>query len=326
MKRVLSGIQPTSEPTLGNYLGAMRRWPSQQHDNESFWFLPDLHVLSVDHDPALLRSRTMSMANTLLAVGLDPELSTIFVQSHVPAHVEMGWLMESTARFGELRRMTQFKDKGGESEGVHASLFTYPALMAADILLYDIEEVPVGEDQRQHVELTRDLAHRFNTLYGQTLVVPKATLPTSAARVRDLQNPTKKMSKSTGGPGTVWLYEDTDSIAKKFKRAVTDTETAVRYDWEAKPGVSNLLEILGACTGEDPNVLAGRYTQYGPLKTDTAEAVVELVKPVQKRYAELQDDPAYTLRILAEGAAKASVIAEATLLRAKTNIGLLLPQ
>lgn len=327
MKRVLSGIQPTSVPTLGNYLGAMRRWPLEQHENESFWFLPDLHVLTVDHDPEDLRQKTLNMANTYLAIGLDPEVSTLYAQSHIRAHTEASWLMESTARFGELRRMTQFKDKsGGEAEGVHASLFTYPALMAADILLYDIEEVPVGEDQRQHVEFTRDVAQRFNTLYGQTFVVPKATLPKVSARVRDLQNPTKKMSKSTGGQGTVWLYDTPAEITKKFKRAVTDNETEVRYDWENKPGVSNLLEILSSCTGTSPEDLAKNYSQYGPLKTDTAEAFIELVRPVQERYTELSNDPSYTMKVLAQGAAVASEIADATLTRAKTNIGLLMPQ
>jgi tryptophanyl-tRNA synthetase len=325
MTRVLSGITPSSTPTLGNYLGALRRWADSQHEAENFFFVADMHGLTTEHDPALLHERTIALANTLLAVGIDPHVSTIFVQSHVPAHAELGWLIECTARFGELRRMTQFKDKGGENEGVRAGLFTYPCLMAADILLYAIEEVPVGEDQRQHVELTRDVAIRFNSSYGDTFTVPKATMPPTAARVKDLQDPTKKMSKSNEGQGTIFLTEDLASIAKKIKRAVTDTDGEVRYDLENKPGVSNLLEILGACTGESIETLAERYTQYGPLKSDTADAVVEMLQPVQDRYFELADDPATTLGVLAAGAEHAREIAGRTLRRAKERIGFVVP-
>jgi tryptophanyl-tRNA synthetase len=260
----------------------------------------------------------------LLAVGIDPQVATLFVQSHVPAHAELAWIMECTAAFGELRRMTQFKDKSERAEFTSAALFTYPALMAADILLYDTDKVPVGDDQRQHLELTRDLALRFNHRYGDTFVVPEATFPPAGARVMDLQEPTRKMSKSEASPqGTILVLEDLASVAKKVKRAVTDTETEVRYDREAKPGVSNLLDILSACTGEDPEVLAGRYQQYGPLKADTAEAVVELLRPVQERHRALAEDPAGTAELLAIGAGKAAEVADATLGRAREALGLL---
>lgn len=325
MTRALSGITPSNTPTLGNYLGAMRRWVDEQHDAETFFFVADLHALTTEHDPVVLRERTLGLANTLLAVGIDPEVATIFVQSHVREHTELTWLLECTARFGELRRMTQFKEKGGESEGVRVGLFTYPCLMAADILLYDVDSVPVGEDQRQHVELTRDVAIRFNNAFGETFVVPKATMPKAGARIKDLQEPTKKMSKSLDGPGTIRIIEDPASIAKKIKRAVTDPESEVRYDPESKPGVSNLLEILAACTGETPDVLATRYEQYGELKSDTADAVVELLHPVQERYYELESDPATTLGVLGAGAEHASDIASRTLARAQERIGLLQP-
>lgn len=326
MTRVLSGITPSNQPSLGNYLGAMRRWAQDQHRADNFFFIADLHGMTTEHDPVALRERTLGIANWLLAVGLDPDVCTIYVQSHISEHTELGWLLECTARFGELRRMTQFKDKGGESEGVRASLFTYPCLMAADILLYDADEVPVGEDQRQHLELTRDVAHRFNTTYGDTFVMPKATLPAAGARVMDLQDPTRKMSKSEDSPGVVRLFDDPKVIERKIKRAVTDASEGVSYDPEKGPGVANLLDILGAATARSPEALAGEYTQYGPLKSDTAAAVIDLLTPVQARYRELSDEPGETLRLLADGADKARRIAAATLRRAQENIGLLLPQ
>jgi tryptophanyl-tRNA synthetase len=326
MTRVLSGIKPTSRATLGNYVGALRNWVDDQHGGESFFFLADLHALTVDIDPAELRALTLELANTLLAVGIDPTVSTIFAQSHVPEHAELAWLMECTVRFGELRRMTQFKDKGGENEGVSAGLFTYPCLMAADILLYDIDEVPVGEDQRQHLELTRDAAVRFNGKFGDTFVVPKATTPKIGKRLKDLQDPTKKMSKTSGDEaGTIWLADDPKVIEKKIKRAVTDTDGEVRFDPENKPGVSNLLELLGIATGKSPVDLASEYTQYGPLKADTASALIEMLAPVQQRFGELQADPVYTLGVLAQGAERARGIAAKTVLRAKQNVGLLQP-
>lgn len=326
MTRVFSGIKPTGNVHLGNLLGALTRWADEQHTVDSIYCVVDLHALTVPQDPAELRQTTLSLAQILLAVGVDPEVSTLFVQSHVPAHTEGAWLMECTASFGELRRMTQFKDKSDKADFVSGGLFTYPALMAADILLYDATHVPVGADQRQHVELARDLAIRFNSRYGDTFVVPEATFPTAAARVMDLQDPTSKMSKSDdAAPGTILVLDQPKVIEKKLKRAVTDTEAEVRFDPAAKPGVSNLLSILGAATGRTPEEAAVGYTQYGPLKTDTAAAVIEVLAPIQARYADLAADPAETARILASGAAKADALASAAVARAKANIGLLPP-
>jgi tryptophanyl-tRNA synthetase len=324
MTRVFSGIQPTGPVHLGNLLGALRRWVAEQGDAESIFCVVDLHALTIPQDPAELRRRTLELAQLLLAVGIDPERSTLFVQSHVPEHTELSWMLECTAAFGELRRMTQFKDKSDGADFVSAGLFTYPALMAADILLYDTDEVPVGDDQRQHVELARDLAIRFNHRYGDTFVVPRATFPAAGARVMDLQHPTNKMSKSTDSPqGTILVLEDLDTVAKKIKRAVTDTDTDVRFDPAAKPGVSNLLSILGACTGRTPTEAAEGYTRYGDLKTATAEAVVETLRPVQQRFAELAADPTGTAAILAQGAEKARAVAGPVLDRARANLGLL---
>ena len=326
MTRVFSGIKPTGPVQLGNLLGALRRWVVEQDDAETIYCVVDLHALTVPQDPSELQGRTLELAQLLLAVGIDPDRSTLFVQSHVPEHTELSWILECTAAFGELRRMTQFKDKSDNAEFVSAGLFTYPALMAADILLYDTDEVPVGDDQRQHVELARDLAVRFNHRYGDTFVVPEATFPSAGARVMDLQHPTRKMSKSDDSPqGTILVLEDLDAVAKKIKRAVTDTDTDVRFDVEAKPGVSNLLSILGACTGQDPEVVAEGYSRYGDLKTATAEAVVETLRPIQARFAELEADPLGTAAILAKGAEKARSVAAPVLTRARANLGLLPP-
>jgi tryptophanyl-tRNA synthetase len=322
MARVFSGMQPTGDATLGSLLGALRNWVADQNP-DALYCVVDLHALTAPQDPAELHRRTIELATLFLAVGLDPELCTLFVQSHVHEHTELSWLLECTAAYGELQRMTQFKDKRDRAEFVSAGLFTYPALMAADILLYDTEEVPVGDDQRQHVELTRDLAIRFNSRYGDTFVVPKATIRAAGARVMDLQNPTRKMSKSEDSPGgTVLVLEDLASVTKKIRRAVTDTESEVRYDPANKPGVSNLLSILGACTGESPDEIAGRYTQYGPLKSDTADAVAELLRPIQDRYFELTADRGTVAKILERGAEKAQLSASVTLDRAQRNIGL----
>ncbi len=324
MTRVFSGIQPTGDVQLGNLLGALRHWVSAQHDADSLYCVVDLHALTVQQDPVQLRTRTRGVAQLLLAVGIDPEVSTLFVQSHVPAHTELSWILECTASFGELRRMTQFKDKSEGADFVSAGLFTYPALMAADILLYDTDSVPVGDDQRQHLELSRDLAIRFNHRYGDTFVVPEATIPAVGARVMDLQSPTNKMSKSADSPqGTILVLEDLDAVAKKIKRAVTDTDSDVRYDPETKPGVSNLLSILAATTSGEPAELAEGYSQYGPLKADTAEAVVEFLRPIQDRYRELDADPDEVARVLALGANRASSMGAATLERARNHLGLL---
>ena len=329
MTRVLSGIQPTGDIHLGNFLGALRQWAIDQHEHDSFYCAVDLHAITVQQDPVELRSKTLETMATLVAVGLDPEVCTLFVQSHVPFHTELSWLLECTVSFGELRRMTQFKDKSlkqGDAgqEHVSAGLFTYPALMAADILIYDADRVPVGDDQRQHLELTRDVAERFNSRYGETFVSPAAAIPKIAARVMDLQEPMNKMSKSSESPmGTVGIFEDTTSIAKKLKRAVTDSENEVRFDFDTKPGVSNLLSILGAATGRNPETLADEYHQYGPLKNDTAEAIINVLQPVQHRRAELLADPAELDRIIARGAGKASEVAAVTVQRAKDAMGFL---
>ena len=322
--RVFSGIKPTGPVTLGNYLGALRSWVAAQADDDCLYCVVDLHALTVPHDPAELRALTLELATVLLAVGIDPERSTLFVQSHVHQHTELAWLMECTASVGELRRMTQFKEKSGGAEFVSGGLFTYPALMAADILLYATELVPVGDDQRQHLELARDLAERFNHRFGPTFVVPEAGIPAVGARVMDLQDPTRKMSKTEESPqGVILVLEDPAAISRKIRRSVTDTETDVRFDPESKPGVSNLLTILGAATGQDPVALAERYTQYGPLKADCAEAVVELLAPVQARYTELAADPAGVAALLAAGAEKARSTAAATMARARHAVGLL---
>ena len=324
MARVLSGLQPTGPVTLGNYLGALRIWVDDQHRADSFFLVVDLHALTVTFEPERLRALTMDNALCMIAAGLDPEVCTLFVQSHVPEHTELAWLLECTASFGELSRMTQFKDKSADQEFVSAGLFTYPVLMAADILLYDIDQVPVGEDQRQHVELTRNLAGRFNTRYGDVLVVPEATVAKVGARIKDLQEPTRKMSASSASAaGTILLLDPPDVIERKIKRAVTDTEPDVRYDPEAKPGVSNLLTILAAATGSNPEKVAANYSQYGPLKADTAAAVVELLTPIQARYRELADDPTAANAALAKGAAKAHAVATVTLARARDAVGLL---
>lgn len=325
MARVLSCIQPTGEVHLGNYLGALRNWVSGQHNNDVFHGIVDLHALTITDTPGLLGKQTLQLAAILFAVGLDPQIATVFVQSHIPEHSQLGWIMECTVSFGELSRMTQFKDKSAKREAdfVSAGLFTYPALQAADILLYDAREVPVGDDQRQHIEITRDIALRFNHRFGETFVVPKAVTPPTGARVMDLQDPTKKMSKSgEGDAGIVYLLDDPASIVKKFKRAVTDSDNEVVFDRERKPGVSNLLEILGAVTNESPSSLATSYTQYGNLKQDTGEAVAEMLRPIQSRYHELMADPAELSNLLALGKERASKVASATLARAHSAIGL----
>ena len=325
MTRVLSCIQPTGAVHLGNYLGALRNWVAGQHHKDAFHGIVDLHALTITDTPGVLGQNTLELAAMLFAVGLDPDRATVFVQSHVTEHSQLGWIMECTVSFGELSRMTQFKDKSAKREAdfVSAGLFTYPALQAADILLYDTDEVPVGDDQRQHIEITRDVAIRFNHRFGETFVLPKAVTPAAGARVMDLQDPGSKMSKSAASDaGLVYLLDDPAAIVKKFKRAVTDSESEVRFDRESKPGVSNLLEILAACTGDSPEVLASRYTQYGPLKGDTGEAVVELLRPIQTRYHELISDPGELQALLRKGAGKARGVAAATLDRAQRAIGM----
>ncbi len=329
MTRAFSGIQPTGDLHLGNFLGAVRRWVSDQHETDSVFCVVDLHALTFPQDPAELTARTAALSQLLVACGLDPEVCTLFVQSHVAEHTGLTWLMECTASYGELSRMTQFKEKVGRSgEGfISAGLFTYPALQAADILLYDTDVVPVGDDQRQHVELARDIAIRFNSRCGSDVfVVPEHVIPPVGARIMDLQQPENKMSKSLESPqGTIQVLDEPKVIERKVKRAVTDTDNEVRFDPVAKPGVSNLLSILGAATDRDPATLADEYQLYGPLKADTAEAVIEMLRPVQERYTQLSRHPDEIRRILHHGAAKARPVAAATLARAQEAIGLLPP-
>ena len=325
MARVLSCIQPTGAVHLGNYLGALRNWVTGQHQNDVFHGIVDLHALTVTDTPGVLGQNTVELAAMLFAVGLDPNVATVFVQSHVPEHSQLGWIMECTVSFGELSRMTQFKDKSAKREAdfVSAGLFTYPALQAADILLYDAQEVPVGDDQRQHIEITRDIAIRFNHRFGETFVLPKAVTPPAGARVMDLLDPTSKMSKSSETEaGCVYLLDPPAAIEKKFKRAVTDSENEVRYDREAKPGIANLLDILSSVTGSPPQQLAEQYSQYGALKVDCGAAVAAMLAPIQQRYSELMNDPAELGRLLRIGAQKAGEVAQATLARAQSAIGL----
>ncbi|MFE1286183.1 tryptophan--tRNA ligase [Streptomyces sp. NPDC058751] len=331
MTRVFSGVKPTGHLTLGNYLGAVRRWAeADQHRAEALFCIVDLHALTVDHDPGRVRRLSRQAATLLLASGLDPELCTVFVQSHVDEHARLSYLLECVATDGEMRRMIQYKEKAAlerkRGGSVRLSLLTYPVLMAADILAYASDEVPVGDDQAQHVELTRDLAVRFNQRYGHTFVVPRATRPEVAARVMNLQEPTSKMGKSDDvGPGVVYLLDEPETVRKKIMRAVTDSGQDVAYDPEARPGVSNLLEILAACEGGDPEVLAGGYASYGALKKDTADAVVELLRPVQERHKELCADPAHVEGVLRDGARRAREMARPTVDSAYEAIGLLPP-
>ena len=326
MTRVLSCIQPTGEVHLGNYLGALRNWVSGQHKADVFHGIVDLHALTVTEEPGIIGRNTLQLAAVLFAVGLDPDVATVFVQSHVPEHSQLGWIMECTVSFGELSRMTQFKDKSAkrEAEFVSAGLFTYPALQAADILLYDANEVPVGDDQRQHIEITRDIATRFNHRFGETFVIPKSVTPPSGARVMDLLNPTSKMSKSGDeDTGVIYLLDDPAKIEKKFKRAVTDSETEVVFDRERKPGVSNLLEILAAATGTTPQKAAETYTRYGDLKAASAQAVIAMLEPIQTRYYELLNDQGELMRLLHKGNGRAKEVASKTLSRAQKAIGFL---
>lgn len=323
-QRVFSGIQPTGLAHLGNFLGAIKNYVRMQDGHDAVYCIVDLHAVTVPQDPAELRASTLRMAQLLMAAGLDPERCILFVQSQVPQHSQLGWLMETTVSYGELSRMTQFKDKSDRNEFISSALFTYPALQAADILLYDTNFVPVGDDQRQHLELARDAAQRFNNRFGETFVVPEHVIPPVAARIMDLQRPNDKMSKSAEAEnGVVMILEDLKSIEKKFKRAVTDSEEEVRFDRENKAGVSNLLEILSAVTDKDPEALAADYTQYGRLKVDTAEAVISVLQPIQERFAELASDPAETQRLLAIGADKAQEIASVVYERARNNMGFL---
>jgi tryptophanyl-tRNA synthetase len=326
VSRVLSGIAPSGNFTLGNYLGALRHWVTFQDGYDAFYCVVDLHALTSEIAPEALRANTLDAVLNLLSVGLDPDRCTLFVQSHVPEHPRLTWLLECTTTMGELRRMTQFKDKGKGQEAVRAGLFTYPVLMAADILLYDASAVPVGDDQRQHLELAREVAVRFNNRYGETFVVPDAAIPGTGARVMDLQHPERKMSKSVESPlGTIGLLDSDEEITRKIRRAVTDTDGEVRYDRAAKPGLANLLDLLAAATGRTPQDVAGDYTRYGDLKNDVATALCELLRPVRERRVALEGDRAYVDAVLERGAARAHEVAAATYARAAEAMGLFPP-
>jgi tryptophanyl-tRNA synthetase len=327
--RVLSGIQPSAGSFhLGNYLGALRQWVALQADHEAFYFVVDMHAITVEADPAELRSNTRRAAAQFLALGIDPERSALFVQSHVPEHAQLTWVLECQTGYGEAGRMTQFKDKSarGSADRASVGLFTYPILMAADVLLYQADRVPVGEDQRQHLELTRNLAQRFNARYGETFTVPEPHIPQQTAKIFDLQDPTAKMSKSI--PASVLdLLEDPKQLAKKVRSAVTDSERDIRYDPENKPGVSNLLTIYSALTDRSVEDLESSYAGlgYGDLKKDLAEVLVDFVTPVQAAVAEYTSDPAELDKVLARGAERARAVAEPTLARAYERVGFLAP-
>ncbi|MFK7740578.1 MAG: tryptophan--tRNA ligase [Planctomycetota bacterium] len=325
---VLSGCQPSGVLTLGNYLGALRQWVEMQDDYECLYCIVDLHAITVRQEPEALRTATLDTLALYLACGIDPDRSTVFVQSHVPEHAELSWVLSCYSQMGELNRMTQFKDKSKRhAENINVGLFSYPVLMAADILLYQAHQVPVGQDQKQHLELTRDVAHRFNTQHGETFRVPEPFIPKVAARVMSLQEPTAKMSKSDGNPNNfVDLLEDAKKISKKFKRAVTDPEDPPRivHDPENKPGIANLLSILGAIRGASFAELESEYAgkMYGHLKTDVAEAVCALLEPVRVRYQELRQDTAELDRVMASGAERARQRASVTLAKVYDALGL----
>jgi len=326
MARIFSGVQPSGTLHLGNYLGAFSQWVSAQDDNDALYCVVDLHALTLDIEPKALCANTIETACGLLAVGLDPTRCTLFVQSHVGEHAELSWLLECTATYGELQRMTQFKDKGAGKESVRAGLLTYPVLMAADILLYDTNSVPVGDDQRQHLELCRDIAIRFNSRYGETFVVPAAAVPTLGARVMDLQNPGRKMSKSSSTPaGLISLDDTAEEIAKKIRRAVTDSVAGVTYDPVDRPGVANLLDILASATKRAPAAIATEFDSNGSLKAATADALIAMLEPIKRRLAEFKKDPAEVERLLKVGASKARAIAEPVLARARERVGLTPP-
>jgi tryptophanyl-tRNA synthetase len=329
--RVLSGIQPTADSFhLGNYLGAVRNWVAMQDTHDAFYCVVDLHAITTGHEPEQLRRRTRLSAAQLLALGLDPDRCTLFVQSQVPEHAQLGWVMGCITGFGEASRMTQFKDKSSRqgSERASVGLFTYPVLQAADILLYRADAVPVGEDQRQHLELTRDLAQRFNTMFGPTLTVPEPYIIRDTAKITDLQEPTAKMSKSSSAPaGIIDLLDDPARSAKKIRSAVTDAGREIAFDPEHKPGVSNLLTVFAALTGRTVADLVGAYDGrgYGDLKKDLAEVVVDFVRPVQERTRDYLGDPAQLDKVLGVGAEKARAVATGTLRAVYDAVGFLPP-
>jgi len=324
-RRVFSGIQPSGNIHIGNYLGAIRNWVQQQELYDNIFCIVNLHAITLPTTRDSLLVNTLNMANTLIAAGINPEKSILFLQSDVPEHAELTWILSSVTQFGELRRMTQFKDKtGGQDEAVSAALFTYPVLQAADILIYDTDLVPVGDDQKQHIELARDVAQRFNARYGETFVVPAPDIKAEGARIMSLDEPTKKMSKSTGGPSSfIALTDDADTIRRKIRRAVTDSGSEVTGGPD-KPALTNLLSIYSLFTGEPVATVEQRYAGkgYGMFKQDLAEIVVDAVSPIQQRLAELEADPAIALGVLEEGAKKARAIASRKIVEVRDRVGL----
>jgi tryptophanyl-tRNA synthetase len=326
--RVLSGIRPTGVHfQLGNYLGAVRQWAAMQDDNECYYFLADLHALTEQPDPEQLRTRSRQSAAELLALGVDPARSTLFAQSHVEGHTELAWVLGCYTGYGEASRMTQFKDKVQQGSEASVGLFYYPVLQAADILMYQADAVPIGEDQRQHLELTRDIAQRFNNRYGPTFAVPAPYKGKEGERIKDLQEPTRKMSKSLGGAGTLWVLDDPQVVTKKIKSAVTDTGREVRADVAEKPGITNLLTIMSAATGTSVPDLEKAYDGkgYGDFKADVAAAVVEMLAPMRQRYDELMADETALDAVLADGAARAGEVAAATMDMVRERVGMLRP-
>jgi len=325
--RVLSGIQPTGEKHLGNYVGAIRRWVAEQHEVDAFHPIVDLHAITVPQDPEELREATLDLAALLIASGLDPDVCTLFVQSHVPEHPRLSWVLECLTPYGELRRMPQFREKSAAQTSFSVGLMTYPVLQAADILLYDADVVPVGEDQRQHLELARDIAQRFNQRFGETFVVPEGTYGELGAKIMDLQSPETRMSTSLGTElGTVKVLDPPDTIRRKVRSAVTDSgRDVVRA--EEKPGITNLIEIMAVATDETPEAVEARYASdgYGRFKEEVAEAVVELLDPIRLRYGELRGSPDRLAEILAQGAEKAHAIARETLARVHERVGFVTP-
>jgi len=325
--RIFSGIQPTGDKHLGNYIGGFRQYAQTQEQGDAFFCIVDLHSITVDYDPRDLHERTLDLYAMLVATGLDPERSTVFAQSHVTAHAEASWLLSAVTSYGQLGRMTQFKDKADRREFVSAGLFTYPVLMAGDILLYQTDIVPIGDDQRQHLELSRDIAERFNARFGKTFVVPEGVYPEVGARIMDLQEPTNKMS-TTGGSeqGTVRLLDETDTILKKFRSAVTDSGREIRRG-DDKPGITNLVDILAVATGRTPGEIEVAYEHagYGQFKTDVGEAVAAMLEPVRRRYLELRADEGELLRLLSAGADKARAASAPTMARMYESMGFVRP-
>ncbi len=323
-ERVLSAIQPTSVPTLGNYLGALKNWAEMSKDYDCLYAVADLHAITVRQEPAKLRKQTLEMYALLLALGLDPEENIVFVQSHVPEHSQLAWVLNCYTQFGEAARMTQFKDKSAKhADNINVGLFSYPTLMAADILLYQADYVPIGADQKQHLELTRDIAERFNGIYSPTFAIPKPYIGKAGARVMSLQDPTKKMSKSDPNPkASVSLLDSPDDIVKKFKSAVTDSEAKVRYA-DGKDGINNLMGIYSCCTGLDYDAIEKEFDGkgYGDFKLAVAQSVIESIKPVQEKYYELMSDKAYIEKCAADGAMKASYVANKTLSKVMKKVG-----